>query len=215
MANFALIAEGKTDHAVLHNILIGMYGVDVEVNIKQPLHNATDESRNRSDSLGGWEQVFQYCQHENFDEIFEYNDYVIIQIDTDVGEEVNFGVPLSQDGIDRPVDDLVCEVRKKIIEKLSHPVYEKYESQFLFAIAVRSLECWLLPLYAKQKAHATKTKNCANQLERDAKRLGLDYRKEYRTYDNLSVQYRKPKELKKAKQHHPSLALFLDSLPQP
>lgn len=140
MANFVLIAEGKTDHAVLHNILIGKYGVDVEVKPIQPLYDATDRSR---DSLGGWEQVFQYCQHENFDEIFEYNDYAIIHIDTDAGEEVNFGVSLYQDG-DRPVNDLVFDVRRKI------SVYFCYCRTFAGVLAIAFIREGKSPFYQDQ-----------------------------------------------------------------
>jgi hypothetical protein len=215
MASFALITEGITDQAVLENILTGLYGDDVELNPLQPLRDATDASRAESNSFGGWEQVLEYCRHEDFNELFMFNDYVIIQIDTDMGEHANFGVPLTHEGKDRPADELVDDVRQLIIKKLNPAIYEQHKRSFLFAIAVHSLECWLLPLYAKQKSQAVKTKNCANQLERDAKRHGLDCHKEYRPYDKLSSQYRNPKELEKAKQHQQSLALFLDSLPQP
>ncbi len=184
MVSFALITEGITDQAVLENILAGLYGDDVEVKILQPLRDATDESRAKSDSLGGWWQVFKHFQDENFHVIFGYNDYVIIQIETDVCE--NFGVPLLHNGNERPIVDLVNNVREKLIEKIRHPAYDKYKSQFNFAIAVDCLECWLLPLYAKQPAHFVKNKHCSNQLERDTKRLGLDYRKDYRTYDDLN-----------------------------
>jgi hypothetical protein len=167
MASFALITEGITDQAVLENILTGLYGVDVEVNLIQPLRDATDASRAKSDSFGGWEQVFEYCQHENFDELLAFNDYVIIQIDTDMSEHVNFDVSLTYNGIDRPVEELVVDVRQKITSKINQASYKRNQSQFKYAIAVHSLECWLLPIYSNVKAHYEKTKNCAKQLERN------------------------------------------------
>ena len=214
MLSFALITEGITDQAVLENILTGMYGDDVEVKPLQPLRDATDSSRVKSDSLGGWEQVFEYCQFENFDELLMFNDYVIIQIDTDSGYEVNYGVPLTHGGMDRPVEELVEDVRKKIISNISQITYQQYNNQFKFAIAVHSLECWLLPLYAKMP-HTKKIKECETRLKYEAKQLGLDSTKKYSQYDKLSRQYRKPKEIENAKQQQQSLALFLDSLPQP
>jgi hypothetical protein len=215
MASFALITEGITDQAVLENILIGLYGDDVEVNPLQPLRDATDASRAKSDSFGGWEQVFEYCQHENFDEVFMFNDYVIIQIDTDIDKHAKFWISLTHHGKDRPTEELIDEVRQLLIVKLKPAIYEQFQEKFKFAIAVRSLECWLLPLYAKEKAHIVKTKNCAKQLEREAQRLKLDYRKEHRVYDKLSRKYQSSKELETGKQHQKSLALFLDSLPTP
>ena len=214
MLNFFLITEGPTDQAVLRNILIGLYGADVEVTGLPRLRDTTDSIRMESDSFGGWEQVLEFCQHENFEELLAFNDYVIIQIDTDMGEHINFGVPLTHNGIDRPVENLVDEVRNKIISYINQDSYQRNKSQFKFAISVHSLECWLLPLYAKSKTHFSKIKNCAKQLERDVNRHGIDYIKEYRPYDNLSIQFRKRKELEKAKQHQQSLALFLESLPQ-
>ncbi len=214
MVSFALITEGKTDQAVLRNILIGIYGSDVEVNGLQPLYDATDSNRVQAESFGNWELVFEFCKYANFDDIYMENDYVIIQIDTDMGEHVNFGIPLTHDGIDRRVEDLVDDVRNKIISHIDQVSYQQYKSQFKFAISVHSLECWLLPLYAKSNTHSSKMKNCSKQLERDANRHGIEYKKEYRPYDNLSSQFRKPKVLVKAKQHQQSLALFLDSLPQ-
>jgi hypothetical protein len=213
MVSFALITEGETDQAVLRNILIGLYGADVDVTELQPLRDTTDSSRIKSDSFGGWEKVFEYCQYENFEEVFEFNDYVIIQIDTDMGEHVNFGVPLTRDGIDRPVEDLVDDVRNKIIAHINQNSYQQYNNQFKFAIAVHSLECWLLPLYAKIP-HTKKIKECETRLKYEGQQIGLESTKKYPQYDKLSRQYRKPKELEKAKQHQSSLALFLDSLPQ-
>jgi len=217
MVSFALITEGITDQAVLENILIGIYGDDVDVNPLQPLRDATDTSRAKSDSFGGWEQVFEYCQHEDFNEVFMFNDYVIIQIDTDVGERPHFGVSLTEGGKDRPAEELVCEVRNLLISKLDPDIYDHHQGGFQFAIAVHSLECWLLPLYAQGKAHVgKKTKNCYEHLKRQTNnKPGLDCHKSYRQYECLSASFREPEALKKAKKHHRSLAIFLDSLPSP
>ena len=198
---------------MLENILIGMYGVNVNVKPIQPPGDATDNSRGKSDTFGGWEKVFEYCQHQNFDELLMFNDYVIIQIDTDMGDHPNYGVPLTHEGKDRPVEKLVEDVRRKIISLIDQSIYQQFHNQFKFAISVYSLECWLLPLYSKQKAHLEKTKNCCKQLERDAKLHQMDYHKEQRSYDKLSRPYRNSKELENGKQHQKSLALFLDSLP--
>lgn len=192
-----------------------MYDDDVEVNPLQPLRDATDANRAKSDYFGGWERVFEYCQYENFAELFMFNDYVIIQIDTDMGEHANFGVALTYNGADRSAKELVDEVRQRIVSIVDQTIYMEYQSRFNFAIAVHSVECWLLPFYAKEKSHVAKTKNCAKQLERDAHKQGLNFNKEYKTYDTLSKPYQNSRELNKAKQHHQSLALFLDSLPLP
>jgi len=108
---------------------------------------------------------------------------------------------------------LVNEVRQKIISKINKASYEKYQTKFNFAIAVHSLECWLLPLYSKEKAHLGKTKSCSKQLEHEAKRRKINCYKEHRSYDELSSPYRSSKELEKGKKLQKSLALFLDSLP--
>lgn len=88
MNTFGLIAEGITDQIVIKNILAGYFNnLNIRVYPLQPLIDETDE--NKAENYGGWSQVIDYCQSDEFQDAFQSNEYVIIQIDTDVSQEWN------------------------------------------------------------------------------------------------------------------------------
>jgi len=110
------MTEGETDRAVLKNILYGLYGSDIEFTILPKLLDATDSSILKS-KFSNWELLLQYCHDEDFEDVFSLWNYVIIYIDTDTGDHPNYGVPLTYEGKDRPIEELVNDVRKLIISK--------------------------------------------------------------------------------------------------
>jgi hypothetical protein len=78
MIKFGLIAEGLTDQIVIKSILAGYFNrSDLVIRSLQP---EIDKDKN----FGGWTLVFDYCRSKKFQEAFQSNDYIIIQIDTDV-----------------------------------------------------------------------------------------------------------------------------------
>ena len=212
MDNFALITEGITDQAVLESLLCGFYDEDLDINIIQPTRDATDESR--QENFGGWERIFEHCKSTNFEEIFEFNKYVVIQIDTDVSEHSNFGIYHSIDGTLKPVQMLVNEVKERIRSQIDSDIYKKFKDRIFFAIAVHSIECWLLPLHAKTNNAKAKTIHCEESLKRAVVRANGKYAKEYRVYENLAKVFNKKKNILTAKEVNESLSLFLDSLPE-
>lgn len=211
MENFALITEGITDQVVLESILCGYYEDDLEINIIQPARDATDESR--QENFGGWEKVLEYCKLSAFKEIFLFNKYVVIQIDTDITEHVNFEIPHNFNGTPKTVPVLVNEVREKIKSQIDPDVFETFKDRIFFAIAVHSLECWLLPLYVTTPAAMKKTVNCEHSLSRAVIRADGVYKKEYREYEVLTKSFFKKKNVLFAKEKNESLSIFLDSLP--
>ena len=164
MTSFALITEGITDQVVLTAILQATYTEEPDINEVQPVRDETDNSR--QGSFAGWEKVLEYCGLDFFQQDFIFNDYVIIQIDTDVAEHPNFGVPLTENGADITTGDLVNNVKEMIANKIGKEIYEKYKDRIIFAISVHSLECWLLPLFINDKKGASRLKNCENHLAR-------------------------------------------------
>jgi hypothetical protein len=196
MTTFALIAEGITDQVVLDAILNGHYrgqlDDEVDTNSLQPLRDATDGSRVAEEEFGGWELVLEYCaDHERLVEALEFNDYLVIQIDTDCGEHPNFGVPLTVGGKDRPVHELVEETQKVIIAALGADFYQEYQDRILFAICVHSLECWLFSLHESDNNKKNRSKSCEKHLGVVARKNGILYQKDYPIYDDLSREYRK------------------------
>lgn len=211
MKNFALITEGITDQIVLESILCGYYNEDLEVNIIQPVRDATDESR--QENFGGWEKVLEYCTLSAFKEIFLFNKYVVIQIDTDITEHVNFEISHNFNGIPKTVPVLVNDVREKIKSQINPDVFETFKDRIFFAIAVHSLECWLLPLHVTTPAAMKKTVNCGDNLSRAVTRANGVYKKEYREYEVLTKNFFKKKNVLFTKEKSESLSIFLDSLP--
>lgn len=163
MSSFALITEGITDQVTLETILWEHYDSDLDVTYIQPIRDATDESR--QENIGGWEKVIEYCTLPEFKSSFLFNEYVVIQIDTDCGEHVNFGVPLTVNGKDRHQQDIINDVINLLISKIGEDVYSEYKDRILFAISVHSLECWYLPLFESKKAKQSKSKNCTEHLK--------------------------------------------------
>ena len=216
MASFALITEGITDQVVIETLLLTCLGPDTAVNPIQPLRDATDESRQAS--YGGWERVLECCNQSNFDEILSVNDFIVLQLDTDVAEHPNFGLALTENGQDRPVEALLADVRAVIIKKLG-AAWPQLVGRILFAIAVHSLECWILPLHAKTDAGRKHTKSCAKHLARLTGCKPEDL-KTHRKFEELAAPLQKSRKnkqwaanLKCCRQHNQSLAIFLDSLP--
>lgn len=105
MASFALITEGITDQVAISAVLYGLYDEEPEIRPVQPLRDATDEAR--QGNRAGWEKVFEYCASDDFAAIFATNDYVIVQVDTDVCGHVNFPVALVDEHGERSSTDVV------------------------------------------------------------------------------------------------------------
>jgi hypothetical protein len=208
---FAGISEGHTDQSVIKNIIAGYFNPDIVVNWLQPLKDATSASR--ASNFGGWSQVFEYCESSKFREAFQFNEYVIIHIDTD--RSVDFGVP-DQDGDGKyspeKMFDLVVEKFKTYI---GEEFYQKYSEKIIFAIAVDSTECWLLPLYCSENNKKSKTNNCLFTLRAALSKANSEIdpdRKDPSDYDSLSKKYSKKKILLDLYKANPSLKIFIEEI---
>lgn len=212
MPSFALVTEGITDQAVIENLLHARYG-DLQVNPLQPL-----AAEGKQASEGGWYRVFEYLASSKIQKALQVNDYLIVQVDTDCSEDnaynVSQGVVEGAESRELTVDELRSAVKARlaaIIEANHEATATIILERTLFAIAVHSLECWLLVKVAAKKEKG-RTKNCHHHLERGLKR---NMPKDHRTYDDLTRDWRKPKHLKEAANQNRSLALFLAELPLP
>ncbi len=210
---FAGIAEGITDQIVIENILTGYFNPDLDINWLQPRKDETDI--NRSSNYGGWTQVFDYCQSSAFKEAFQFNEYIIIHIDTDVSEAQHYNVPQRDENGDFPPEQLIQKVIEKFKGLIGKDFYSKYAEKIIFAIAVHSIECWLLPLYYTDNKKS-KIINCLGTLNQavskshgftiDAEKKNPEY---YRT---ISQKYCKNKTFMALYQANPSLAIFIDEI---
>ncbi|MEA5256586.1 hypothetical protein VB264_02250 [Arcicella aquatica] len=212
MTLFGLVAEGPSDHAVLENILIGLFEDDIsdEITPLQPIRDATNEDEIKK--FGGWYKVFEYCRSQDFRDAFQRIRYFVVQIDTDVSEQVHFDVKqTNEEGRKLLPEELVEKVIDKfklsIIEAFGQEFFDKIISRIVFAISVDEIECWLLPLYYTDKIKEA-INNCDYRLHQKAGK----FEKNYNDYDKVSKDYRKNKVLMKVYKSNPSLKIFIESV---
>ncbi len=212
-ASFALVTEGLTDQIIIENILVGFFDdPDINVNPLQPLRDETD--RHRALNPGNWHKVLEYCSSEEFRGAFQFNDYVVIQIDTDVAAD--YGVSdRDENGTEISVEAVVERVKNALIARIGQDFYDSYTSRILFAISVQSIECWLLPLYFSDKKKS-KTINCLgtlNQALKSKRSFTIDpSSKNPKHYESLSIEYAKHKRLMALYPSNPSLEMFVSAL---
>ena len=142
---------------------------------------------------------------------FQFNDYVVIQIDTDVAQDFHVS-PYDENGIELTPEELIERVKSAIISQIGDDFYQRLHSRMLFAIAVHSIECWLLPLYFTDKRRE-KTKNCLDTLNQALKKQGFTIdRKAADYYRKIAEPFSKKKTLMQMQSHNPSLSIFIVEL---
>jgi hypothetical protein len=213
MTNFGLITEGLTDQIVIESILAGYFNnPDIDIRPLQPERDKDDE--NKSHNYGGWSQVFAYCESNNFKEAFQFIDYIIIQIDTDVSEDYNIAHQ-DENGEFTP-QQLIAKVIEKFRDGIGEDFYNTNQQKIIFAISVHSIECWLLPLYYTDKQKKAKCKNCLNTLNYELSKqhkFTIDQNaKNPEYYREIAKQYGKHKVLMKHYQDNPSLKIFIEEI---
>ncbi len=203
MVKFGFVVEGPTDRAVLENILIGYFDEDISEYFTRL------QPREMKDS-GGWSRIATYCQSTDFVDAFDDSDVIIVQIDTDRSFE--FNVLHDANGAKLSTKTLVENVKMYFQSLFKTAFGDTFLDQFghriLFAVAVHSTECWLLPLYFKADKDTMEIKNCYQKL--NTKIDGLT--KTYKKYDAISANYRNAKMLKKSVDKNVSLKLFFEEL---
>ena len=212
MTLFGLVAEGNSDHAVLENILLGLFEEDIsdEITTLQPIRGATDEAAIKA--LGGWYKVFEYCRSEDFIGAFQEVQYLVIQIDTDVSEQIHYDVKQTDEFGKKLIPEVLIEkVKVKfeqiIINEFGQDFLNDHQDRILFAISVDEIECWLLPLYYTDSTKS-KTNNCNHKLHQKTGK----FEKNYSDYDKISKDFRKSKTLTNLYPQNPSLKFFVDSV---
>ena len=213
MTNFGLITEGLTDQIVIETILAGYFNnPDIDIRPLQPERDKDDE--NKSHNYGGWSQVFAYYESNNFKEAFQFIDYIIIQIDTDVSEDYNIAKQ-DENGEFTP-QQLIAKVIEKFRDGIGEDFYNTNQQKIIFAISVHSIECWLLPLYYTDKQKKAKCKNCLNTLNYELSKqhkFTIDKKaKNPEYYREIAKQYGKHKVLMKHYQDNPSLKIFIEEI---
>ncbi len=202
---FGLITEGPTDQVIIKSILSGYFGEgNLVLNMIRP----------KKGQSGGWTEVLKYCKSSEFEEVFEANDYVIIQIDTDVSNQKGYQVsPLDENGNLLNIEEFIAKVKKKLISLIGKYFYRKNSERIIFAISVHSIECWLLPLYAINN-NKSAIHDCFAQLEAILNQTPNAFRlmKKEKSYRQIVLPYTNQDVLKNCYTFNPSLKLFIEEL---
>jgi hypothetical protein len=216
MNDFALVTEGPTDHAILKNILLGYFK-----NQREPAINREHPDPQAAAASGGWTLLLQYLRDKKFRQAFQFNHYLIIQVDTDKSEDTGFDVPHQDENGPLRVPVLIERVIERLQREIGESDWATYAGRFIFAIAVHQIECWALPLWFSD-AHAGKTTGCIaalgrcqnlrDKLKEKRFRWIRPEEKDFYSYDEASRGYRKTRLLHDQGRQNPSLAVFLDDL---
>jgi len=169
MDDFALVTEGATDQAVLENILLGYF----QGQAREPVVNR-EHPNPQAPPTGGWTLLLEYLKGKKFREAFQLNQYLIIQVDTDVSEHKGFDVAKQDENGPLSVERLVANVIERLKQEIGAEDWLSYGDRFIFAIAVNEVECWVLPLHEQEASKAGKIVNCLEALAGALKRASLD-----------------------------------------
>lgn len=211
---FGIIAEGPSDIAVIRNILSGYFSdPDFELTEIQPVKRQPSGEY----EAGGWNQVLSCCASDRLRGALQFNEAVIIQIDTDVSEEKGYDVPKRDEaGKELTQEELIVRVEEKLSSLIGPEVMDKFGDRILFAVCVHELECWLLPFYYNDSKRS-KAVGCLSTLNQALGKKGdftIDVnKKNHRYYEAISEPYRKKRKvLMAASGHNASFKAFMERL---
>lgn len=219
MGDFAVIAEGFTDQLVIKNVLLGFFADQDEepvVNFEQPRLDET--ARKGGHNPAGWTLVLKYFEQGLFKQALQLNTYLVVHIDTDVSHD--YGVSKPPEGQEAEIVPAVVTVFRRLI---GDDIWSAHHERFIFAVAIHSIECWLLPpIFEGQKAKQAKLTGCFEAVDQtlQGRRLGSLRRKDGPEgkdpdgYQSASRVYRKRKDLLRFVDSNLSLGLFVREIEQ-
>jgi hypothetical protein len=187
--------------------------LDEEIFALEPPRDETDMKQAYSEFGTGWSAIFNYLSESRFRDDVLNSEYIIIQIDTDIAEEMECSKT-------KTVEEIIECVIQKMVDTIdmNESFYEKYREKIIFAISVHSLECWILPIYKSAKSE--QIIECEKKLKYEvatskSKKINkLKTEKNYRNYDKLTQDFLKHKKLIKIASQNSSFQIFIDKLPK-
>ena len=222
-----IIAEGKSDLAVIINILKGYLGIDrsdIQPLVPELDYDETDLSKMRVEQFSNWTIVKKRCREgfvvKHFFEGIDDQRFLVIHIDTAERLEVGFEVaePRKED-----ISEYVSRVREAVILKLKEWLGENFYERTAFAVAVEETEAWVIPVFEHRIIETGFSPNPKEKLAgllnrpnamNDKDRRRLFQMDEYNKFLELSKDLRKGKDLIKYAERNESLKLFCIELDQ-
>lgn len=211
-----IVAEGKTDQAVIEHIIVGALAGADELftdRVQPPIAQGGPED------FGNWELVLRWLASERCRKALQFFDLLVVQIDTDVCERAGFDVATREGGIALPSVTIVDRVAARLAAQIGTELMAAYRDRIVFAVAYTELECWLLPLiFDSANAKARKDVSCFDTAHHELAKRGAGLKsaklgsKDPARYAQVSRPFRRPKELASAAEAQPSLQRFVDDL---
>lgn len=218
--NIGLISEGISEHYIIKHIVQRYLGEDdFLVNQIQPQIKQQGKQK-KQDSDGGWLAVLNYCTEDKFKEILDYNDYIIVQIDTDTCELANYDVKRNKaDGTLKTDEELYYDICERILKNIDLKKHEQFKDRIIFAICFDETECWLLPIYYTDKTKCNKN-NCLFKLNQKVTTQNLSAIPEkdknspeaVKTYNAILKNIKKVKDITNCSQYNYGFKKFIEQL---
>lgn len=215
-----LISEGISEHYIIKHIVQRYLGEDdFLVNQIQPQIKQQGKQK-KQDSDGGWLAVLNYCTEDKFKEILDYNDYIIVQIDTDTCELANYDVKRNKaDGTLKTDEELYYDICERILKNIDLKKHEQFKDRIIFAICFDETECWLLPIYYTDKTKCNKN-NCLFKLNQKVTTQNLSAIPEkdknspeaVKTYNAILKNIKKVKDITNCSQYNYGFKKFIEQL---
>lgn len=223
---FAIFCEGKSDAAVITNILKGILKLDrsdIRYSLPELEYDETDLFNQSPLKFGSWtlvkdacinkEQLRTYFENQTTDQ--EY--YAVIQIDSAERNENEFNV------IDPPKGKNYAKYSSQLHEniktKMSEWLKNEYTERIIFAICIEEIEAWLITRLTDYK-HDTSKENKPKEYfkskwdklynKKDISRLkNMSTFEEYLFHSAVFTKY---KLLEKSRKKNISLDIFCSDL---
>ena len=154
--NIALICEGVSEINMITNLIQRYTGISSITPIQPKIL-----SNSKQNGYGSYQGVISHCNNKVIKNALDSgNDFVVIQIDTDVSKDYvpNFSLQWSE----RELFDEICKFLLKDIN-------QEYHDKIIFAICFNETECWFLPFFYSDNKKC-KITGCVETLNRALKK---------------------------------------------
>lgn len=219
-----IIAEGRSDAAVLTNILKGQLEIqrsDINYLVPELEYDETSLHQMRLEQYSNWTIVKQNC--ENRDKLSDFFDFVddnrflVIHIDSDMRNQVGFDV-YNPNNLKTVADIEV--LRNNIIQKITEWLNQEYIDKIVFAIAIQEIDSWLLAIHSNKetgffpnaKERLDRFFNGPSLSKKERQKIFAFEKDKLKQYELLSSDFRKKNKLNSIATNNISLKLFIDDL---
>ncbi|MEI6854301.1 MAG: hypothetical protein WCL06_15745 [Bacteroidota bacterium] len=221
----AIFAEGRSDQAVLTNILKGKLNIDKsEIRYELPAYeyDQTDLAVMPEEQFSNWTVVKQTCEEKTriskFLGDFDDGRFVIIQIDTAERHLENYNVTVpNKTGVTRA--EYCSLLRPNIIAKINEWLDNSFTDKIAYAVGIEEIEAWVMTIYTNNNQDTSHNNDPKASLFRLLNRNFTGKQRKiltevdtFKKFETLSSPFRKPKNLIAFSIKNGSLQLFLDSL---